>query len=1361
MSAPRSWQEPQSMESPRHQRTIKRKPIPSASYPLRTQDQVTLKHPALDIGIRDGNAGNPPNRTEVPLLATPPFLPSNPVLATSNHGFINGANRRESGQWQSHEEPHSPDIHPETHVSWKPIWLRLGVLLSFCCTFLFSAIAVGTLHHLSQRDHGISTQIDSNRYYWRYGPTVAVVLMLAAWRRVSYQVKVLAPWANMAHGHARAVDSVLLDYLSPILPTSLWSALRRRDWVVSACMINEILLRIILVFSTSLFALKVTSLSTANTGINVVSTLDASRYQAKQSSDGSPDTVAARRYTTSLVQGIGFPYGTTEKYAFETIDESSLNQDTVITARLKAFVPDFKCQVPQTTSKVITDPLDLRWRVARNFTTASNQIIRDQDILIPFCSASRGAITSGVDCNLKLQTGIQADWVPWMVASNSSLTGNMATLTIFTWEYGRPASGSSDWALKSWNQSSIVCEASYSFTDAYIAFDGAKKDLNGGVTSVQIIPTPGTDRIKDLSATDLFMNVSTQTFSIYPWEVPSHTDFLNTTFPGKDPFITLMLVESGARDITTFMEASLLQESAAAVFKGIAAQIIGQEMRLQTHRRITAEASLSVSRLVVNRLNTCVIISIFCLVATGVVVVIVRRPKDAIGDDPGLILTSARILGRSPDLTGFLLDCGKADDHQLCSRAADHSFWTRLEKGARVIETTGDPYRLESDRLDSTTIKGWWRPFSISLGGLTLALLLPVLVLVVLEVLQRVSDMDHGFASVSNPSSTVASLALILTTITLIVITMILEAIYFNVTVLTAFHILRRGAHSISMNFVGQTPTAVLGKSMPGGYWLAAISSLSVLLASFLTIVASGLFTIQNFPQYVDTTLVSTENFSLERARYISDPNADYIYNDNGAGVAFDQLEWLNGTYPSMTYDELALPNLRLATNSSASMQGHQANGRILADPLAFRAGLACNFIDRDQLDISYAHYVSHTHDSDSDDHHMLINTPRLPTPDGCTYYKYGMIHEGATKALDLDIQFSNLPAEDHLYAGTMGYLTMTEASCPSLYFAFGDILWNNTAETELTVMVCRQTFESVRTNTTLQWSVEEGSWELDYSAPPVAVSAARDNDLEPMNPDITLSFSTNVTSVLTHTEDQSSFFGVLLRGKAGIPANELVGVANRVRFLAGINHEYRRYMAQFANLNLRVPNTLAETETTYAKVSAKEQLSSQARIVIHRSSRITLQVLLAAVALCVLAVWIVGRDMKTLLPHNPCTIAGVMSLLAGSSICAPHTTATPTRQTGLLQGKVASNGENTPLMQYVLGWWDDGKSRRFGIDIGARPPSRDKHLLSGFAPPSARVKIKRLFSFWEWNGSDRHGSEKGVKAHYHTLGKDQGYAGR
>lgn len=79
----------------------------------------------------------------------------------------------------------------------------------------------------------------------KYGLTqLSQVLLIttALWRQVDHAVKTLMPWRELQIGPSCADHTLLLDYISPILPVSLFTAIRNRHWAVACSIIGQILL---------------------------------------------------------------------------------------------------------------------------------------------------------------------------------------------------------------------------------------------------------------------------------------------------------------------------------------------------------------------------------------------------------------------------------------------------------------------------------------------------------------------------------------------------------------------------------------------------------------------------------------------------------------------------------------------------------------------------------------------------------------------------------------------------------------------------------------------------------------------------------------------------------------------------------------------------------------------------------------------------------------------------------------------------------------------------------------------------------------------------------------------------------------
>jgi hypothetical protein len=123
-------------------------------------------------------------------------------------------------------EPGSPE--DETHGSyWTSIWLRRPTLLALVALFTALIASLIVLLTVEQAHDGIRPSLSSNHYAWTYGPTAVLIIVLSLWRQVDYYCKLMQPWQEMYKGPKDADNSLMLDYISPLMITSWIRAVRR------------------------------------------------------------------------------------------------------------------------------------------------------------------------------------------------------------------------------------------------------------------------------------------------------------------------------------------------------------------------------------------------------------------------------------------------------------------------------------------------------------------------------------------------------------------------------------------------------------------------------------------------------------------------------------------------------------------------------------------------------------------------------------------------------------------------------------------------------------------------------------------------------------------------------------------------------------------------------------------------------------------------------------------------------------------------------------------------------------------------------------------------------------------------------
>lgn len=227
----------------------------------------------------------------------------------------------------------------ESSSHWRPIYLSKRALAAFLMTF--SALAAGTqlMLLLSKRNSGLSGLNDGpHRVLWRYGPTALLTLVASFWTRVECQAKTIAPWIKMTRGFTIARKSLVLDYLSQFQLFSITSAIKNKDHAVATITITSLLIKALLVLSTSLCSLS----PTQKVRSNVPMTLK-SDFVNSASGLAANASLAYASFTSMMRSGHSLPQGTSDKFAYQLIESDFLDTPSTISTTVDGFSGNLEC----------------------------------------------------------------------------------------------------------------------------------------------------------------------------------------------------------------------------------------------------------------------------------------------------------------------------------------------------------------------------------------------------------------------------------------------------------------------------------------------------------------------------------------------------------------------------------------------------------------------------------------------------------------------------------------------------------------------------------------------------------------------------------------------------------------------------------------------------------------------------------------------------------------------------------------------------------------------------------------------------------------------------------------------------------
>lgn len=132
---------------------------------------------------------------------------------------------------------------------------------------------------------------------------------------------------------------------------------------------------------------------------------------------------------------------------------------------------------------------------------------------------------------------------------------------------------------------------------------------------------------------------------------------------------------------------------------------------------------------------------------------------------------------------------------------------------------------------------------------------------------------------------------------------------------------------------------------------------------------------------------------------------------------------------------------------------------------------------------------------------------------------------------------------------------------------------------------------------------------------------------------------------------NMGGFFSAAVCGaSSNISQTDLGDPRRREEVFDAAHHVYRLLMAQMIDSLMRT-NESSDSTSSPQQVSATIFNINRLRIKQNNISKIILQSLLAGILVCFLGSNAL-MDMRSTLPHNPMTLVGSMSLLAGGELC-------------------------------------------------------------------------------------------------------------
>jgi Protein of unknown function (DUF3433) len=751
---------------------------------------------------------------------------------------------------------------------------------------------------------------------------------------------------------------------------------------------------------------------------------------------------------------------------------------------------------------------------------------------------------------------------------------------------------------------------------------------------------------------------------------------VSSYIPVEQPSSSILRIMSsyvGGDYLTLLNDVEAMRIAAQAVIKLTSVQIAHELLFSNSTATLTGQMSYTIELLQMQRTSVYIMVVGFVLMATATLIIWLTRPTFVMINDPETIATHANILSHSRLLSASLsllrpMEEERAQqylkhDRYFMQRSKEDkaSFDTILpEVGAISTANLGDPRRT------------WWRPYTTSSIFLFMAMSLPLVAITLLEALQHISDRSNGFAPLRKATPFLGILAYtkFLPALVMLLIATAFNCFDFNTLVLDPFRALRTNTRGSRLRIrppLSQLPPIALFNAVRMSRWTVLLTSVAAFIGSILPIVVSGLYSVQ------DASLTRTVAFQSEDVWNLTfDPvRSARSWSASVAGI----LESLNVSYPDFTYDELAFPKLSLPELKQSNFPSSLVTLRIPA----LRAKLDCHEVVPER--VIYNHYhqevkyttVSANFSLPPNCHRgsQYGNESFLVTEE--EIWAYPGHSDGRYLGRYLDVHVGPWDA----YGGSSTGLWFNDqpdnpVGCPSAAVVYGRRKSNH-SDPYYSASLCYQRVQTVETVVTLTFP----GLKILRAHPPVPDENTVRNVTIGPNGESTFGWrlqagfqdsfqifnrtkTENITfrSIFSENDqdkyDQYGFFFGVLAGRTPLSQAEML---DREKFWPHLQMFYRRYMAQTFSDNMRVPlpssgqygaqDFIVTTPNITGQLVAEGQLP---RLVQHHKPKLALEIMLGVMFVCGVLAWTFERH-RDVVPWNPCTIAGVMVLFAGSKI--------------------------------------------------------------------------------------------------------------
>ncbi|KAJ5656634.1 hypothetical protein N7507_008584 [Penicillium longicatenatum] len=1108
---------------------------------------------------------------------------------------------------------------------WRPIYLRKWVLILFVITFCAVIAVLEVLNYVSSANQGLASSVESRHYLWTYGPTAILTVIAALWARVEFQAKQSAPWQAMFEKPEEPEKSVLLDYISGMQPVALVSAMGNKHYVVAAGIACSLLLRLLIIVSTSLFSLEEVQVSKSNVPILLqgnFSTLSVSDFSTAFSNP-------LNAINGIVFENVSYLDGTTENFTFPTFSAPTISNDSIITANLTGLISNLDCEPAH---------LDIKlWQLQTLWIGAKNPggTAQVEDNVLSSSSCRVYNVSISIPSNVGTGTQITSKKTPYAARLTSGQCSNSNDLdenriilvaveahlgnavespyTNFT-DDGIAFFGNSDWYRTTVNVTAkrvvaAICKPTFSIVRMVATTNttDTSSTTNLEITGIKRTVLP---HLTEWQVADNILGEADDIDWSQPIWNSDQFPATNKTMVDVDYSIQLGAKFAGETgSIANLLEDGVLVNAASAYYRAIGAQLVHQGLTSQSQSNSLGSAVVSEDRVVMAQLPLRIMEVCLILVIMFAITMVVLVPGTQLSPfNPTSISAIAAILSNSNVLRESLRGSSAMPLKNISNLLQRRRYYTERTSGGFCIAAVGDETKSHSENkeTDFNPQKPQWSPLPNKMVRVVVFIVVGLLI-VALEVLLYFSQSKNGLAEVSSSDDTIHYLWTMIPALIMVIIGLLFGSMDFNTRCLAPYVSLKlkTGAASqfMTVDFLDSLSTTTIFNSVRMKHFAVLAMTLATLITSVLTIVTSGLYTTLNVSEKI--TMDFTQKTTFYGAYYDGSKEgisiAEYILQDNLA-------------YPKWTYKELAFPQLSMNTTTKKNVSGSFVD---IIVP-AMRGTLTCKLQTDEELNAKFS----------SSEMEMTYDILAEPCYSNSTSWTTETQSHSLNNHTLFGFSMANICVNDGSHAASLvnGFSTVS--------YIWGKL--QNDSFEHITALTCRESAEMVDTQTRFilpDFAISETDPPVpDESTARTAKHYTIGDDWSMMNSDTGAAFD--------------FFFRALIFGKNAIPEKWIGNKEDNGKVVDAIKVQNGIVRAQIFN---QFNRESADGSLGDSPLPGNVTMPGQRRLFQDVISTRVLDILLGSLLLLgILGSVLMNTDH--VLPKNPCSIAAVASLLADSN---------------------------------------------------------------------------------------------------------------